>query len=100
MDKKAGRISYKTGLLFLYKTKTYRLADVKAIELVQYRKGGTKSVLHKLPGQQMRILSLLLRNGEKINMETQSSSKGLTVYNTGKMIAEYCGVPFINNDTT
>jgi hypothetical protein len=53
--------------------------------------------LHKLPGQKVRILFLHLADGRKINMETRSSLKSTPIYNAGKMMAEYCEVPFIHD---
>lgn len=98
-DKNKGRISYQTGLLFLFKTKIFCLSSIKAIELAHYRKGGdVKSFLAKLPGMQVWTLSLSFHDDKRITMETHTSSAGRSLVQTGKSIAGFCRVPFVEND--
>lgn len=100
INRKTDIITYKNGLLFLYRSQTYCLHEVKTVELVLYRKcGNTKSFFRNLPGQKIYILYLHLEDGRKINMETGGPLKDRPIFNTGKMIAEYCNVPFIHKNT-
>ncbi|MBN2536238.1 MAG: hypothetical protein JXB88_25375 [Spirochaetales bacterium] len=99
-DKNKERVFYKTGLVFLHKTKSFSFRDVKAVELIHYLKGGNvKSFFHKLPGQHVWLLSLCFHDEKKINIETRGSFTGKTLVKTGTIIAEYCEIPFINRTT-
>ena len=101
-DLQKGKITNKTGLLFLYRKKEFPLSEVREICLSGFTKGSLKETApekRKFFQKQYCVLYFITLEENRKDMEIQNLVHKKRLEEKGKTIASFCSKPFNNRIT-
>ncbi len=98
-DKDCDSLKYQVGLIFLHKSKYFRLSDLERVELLKFLKGSISGqrIYKKNPfNKPVVTLSILDKSGKIHRLETYKTFDILTIKKTAQSIANYCNIPLMD----